>query len=277
VSRHRGTVADAAVSGLISHQFERNDMHNVRRALVGVTAGALALGLISAAPAMAIAPAGDVPSELRNFPYCELIPDTVANGIITEHVFNTLGFNTCPSDTWETITEQNVIDAYNAQYGSTGLATSATINGRRHWVLDSIKSGGGVTSSSDTLTVNGMELGLKGLLTTPVGDATIGTNAYEVNTVQRNTTYLFKKGRKIYQLIDPDGNVYVMQSYTTQMAPLTLKKLDRMGRFLDLPEGWRYRVVKLDKDLNLTASGSTQIVNDKFRNTYQVNPAAKVK
>jgi hypothetical protein len=61
------------------------------------------------------------------------------------------------------------------------------------------------------------------------------------------------------------------------MAPLTLKKLDRMGRFLDLPEGWKYRVVKLDKDLNLTASGSTQIVNDKFRNTYQVNPAAKVK
>ena len=250
-------------------------MFRSRRILVGVTSAALAAGLISAAPAFAAAPTGDVPSELRNFPYCELIPDTVANGTITEHVFNTLGFNTCPSDIWSTITEQSVVDAYNAQYGSTGLASSATINGRRHWVLDSIKSGGGVTSSSDTLTVNGMELGLKAILTTPVGEATIGTNAYEINTVQRNTTYLFKKGRKVYELIDPDGNVYVMQSYTTQMAPLTLKKLDRMGKFLQLPEGWKYRVRKLDKDLNLTAAGATQIVNDYFRNTYQINPAAK--
>ncbi len=250
-------------------------MKTVRRALVGVTAGALAVGLISAAPAFAVAPAADMPSDLRNFPYCELIPDTVANGVITEHVFNTLGFNTCPEDTWETITEQNVIDAYNAQYGSTGLATSATLNGRRHWVLDSIKADGGVTSSSDTLTVNGMELGIKGILTTPVGDATIGTNAYEVNTVQRNTTYLFKKGRKVYELIDPDKNVYVMQSYTTAMAPLTLKKLDHIGKFNQLPKGWKYRVRKLPKDLTLTAAGTTSIVNDYFRNTYQINPNAK--
>lgn len=246
-----------------------------RITIIAVAAGSLAAGLVGLTPAFAAAPAGDTPSELRDYPYCELIPDTVANGTITEHVFNTLGFNTCPKSTWGTITEQNVIDAYNAQYGSTGLATSATLNGRRHWVLDSIKANGGVTSSSDTLTVNGMELGLKGLLTTPVGDATIGTNAYEVSTVQRNTTYVFKKGRKVYELIDPDKNVYVMQSYTDAMAPLTLKKLDYIGKYNQLPKGWKYRVRKLPQDLTLTAAGTTSIVNDYFRNTYQINPAAK--
>lgn len=251
-------------------------MRSTRRfALAAVAAGVVAASLASVTPAFAAAPAGNVPSEVRDYPYCELIPDTVADGVITEHVFNTLGFNTCPKDQWSGITEQMVIDAYNAQYGSTGQATSATLNGRRHWVLDSIKSNGGVTSSTDTLTVNGMELGLKAVLTTPVGDATIGTNAYEVSTVQRNTTYVFKAGRKVYELIDPKKNVYVMQSYTDAMAPLTLKKLDYIGKYNQLPEGWKYRVRTLKKDLNLTAAGNTSIVNDYFRNTYQINPAAK--
>lgn len=248
-------------------------MRGVRRILVGASAAAIAVSLIGLTPAAA----GDVPSEVRDYPYCELIPDTVADGVITEHVFNTLGFNTCPKDTWATITEQNVIDAYNAAYGSTGLATSATLNGRRHWVMDTIKSNGGNSSSPDTLTVNGMELGKKAILTVPAGQATIGTNAYEVSTVQRSTTYVFKKGRKVYELVDPDKNVYVMQSYTDAIAPLTLKKLNFIGKYNQLPKGWKYRVRTLDQDLNLTANGATQIVNDYFRNTYQINPAAKKK
>lgn len=249
-------------------------MTAIRRcSIISATAAALAVTLLAGTPAAA----EDLPSDIRDYPYCELIPDTVADGVITEHVFNTLGFNTCPKDQWSTITEQSVIDAYNAAYGSSGMATSATLNGRRHWVMDSIKSNGGNSSSPDTLTVNGMELGKKAILTVPVGEATIGTNAYEINTVERSTTYIFKKGRKVYELIDPDRNVYVMQSYTDAVAPLTLKKLDRIGKFNQLPEGWKYRVRKLDKDLNLTANGETKIVNDRFFNTYQINPAAKRK
>ena len=249
-------------------------MRSVRRStIIGVTVGALAIGLGAFTPAMAAAPTGNVPSDVRDFPYCELIPDTVADGVTTEHVFNTLGFNDCPTDQWNGITEQMVIDAYNAQYG--GGATAATLNGRRHWVMDTIKSDGGTTSSTDTLTVNGMQLGLKALLTIPAGAPTIGTDPYVVNTVQRNTTYVFKAGRKVYELIDPDKNVYVMQSYTTQMQPLTLKKLDKIGPFNKLPKGWKYRVRTLKNDLTLTAAGTTSIVNDNFRNTYQINPAAK--
>lgn len=229
------------------------------------------VGIPGLAPAMAGSEAANVPSNVRNYPYCEVIPDTVSGGTLTEHVFNTFGFNNCPSASWSTITEQGIIDAYNAAYG--GNATSATINGRRHWVMDTIKSDGGTTSSPDTLTVNGLQFGLKGLLTAPADAATIGTDAYVVNTVQRNTTYVFKKGRKVFELIDPDGDVFVMQSYSTQFCPkLTLRALPRIGRFLQLPKGWRYHAHILREDLTLTAAGATQIVNDYCRNTYQVNP-----
>ncbi|MCX6410351.1 MAG: hypothetical protein NT143_07940 [Actinobacteria bacterium] len=136
--------------------------------------------------------AASAPMKVYDYPYCELIPDTVANGIITEHVFNTLGFNTCPTSSFSTITEQNVVDAYNAAYppaAEAAPATSATINGRRHWVMDTIQSTGGVTGSTDTLTVNGMELGLKAQLQVAVGAPTVGTVPYVATTVSRDTVY----------------------------------------------------------------------------------------
>lgn len=217
----------------------------------------------------------EVPEELRNYPYCELLPNTVADGEMTEYVFNTLGFNRCPNYLFDRITESDVISAYNKQYGANAI--SATVNGRRFWVLDNLVSNGGVSDSTYTLTVKGLKLGLRAQIITPVGSPTIGTDPYVVNTVQRNTMYTFKKGRYVYQLTDPCGNVYVMQSYTQQFEPtLTIEKLssNAMSALLELPEGWNYSYQRLNTTLQLTAAGETHIVNDLLRNTYQINPAA---
>lgn len=223
--------------------------------------------------------AASAPMKVYDYPYCELIPDTVANGIITEHVFNTLGFNTCPTSSFSTITEQNVVDAYNAAYPPTAgaaPATSATINGRRHWVMDTIQSTGGVTGSTDTLTVNGMELGLKAQLQVAVGDATVGTVPYVATTVSRDTVYVFNRGHRVFELIAPNKQVFVMQSYSQQVSSkLRMKTLRYIGPKDQLAAGWKYRSRVLTKNLTLTAAGTTQIVNDHFLNTFQVNPAAK--
>lgn len=222
------------------------------------------------------------PMKVYDYPYCELIPDTVANGTITEHVFDTLGFNMCPASTFNTITEQNIVDAYNAQYppaAGAAPATSATINGRRHWVMSTIQSTGGVTSPPDTLTVNAMQLGLKAVLTTPQGSSTVGEVPYVAQTVQRNTVYVFNAKRPINELVSPSGQVFVMQSYTLAFdSKLNLGRLGNVKYMTaknKMPQGWRYRTRTLKKDLTLTAAGTTQVVNDQLRNTYQVNPAAK--
>jgi hypothetical protein len=213
------------------------------------------------------------PAELRDYPYCEVIPDTVSGGTLTEYVFNTLPFGPCPVNKFTTITEQDIIDAYNAAYGAN--ATSATVNGPRHWVLDTLTPTGGVTNSGDTLTVDGIEFGLVGELQTPVDQPTVGTDPFVVNTVQRDTIYLFKKGLLVFELTDPSGNVYVMQSYSQQFDPLlSLERLPDINPPHLLPEGWSYAARRLTEDLTLTASGATQIVNDDYRNTYQINPAA---
>ena len=221
---------------------------------------------------------GGAPMKVYNYPYCELIPDTVANGVITEHVFNTLGFNTCPASQFDTITEQNIVDAYNAQYppaAGEAPATTATINGRRHWLMNTIQSTGGVTGSTDTLTVNGMELGLKATLQVPQGSPTIGEVPYVVNTVTRDTVYVFNKGLRVYELVAPNRKVYVAQSYTTAMnSKINVRNLRVIGKTQNqLPKGWSFRSCRLKSKLTLTASGTTQIVNDYLRNTYQINPA----
>ena len=114
-----------------------------------------------------------------------------------------------------------------------------------------------------------------GQLEVPVGAPPVGNDPYVVNTVQRNTIYTFKKGLQVFELTDPNGNVYVMQSYSQQMDPsLTLAKLPDIGPTKQLPEGWSYAARRLTEELTLTASGSTQIVNDYHRNTYQIDPVA---
>jgi hypothetical protein len=214
-----------------------------------------------------------IPRDVRDYPYGEAIPDTVGSGTLTEHVFNTLGYNTCPTNQWNTITESNISAAFNQQYN--GNSTNATINGRRHWVMDTIVNNSvGTNANTNTLLVNGLWFGLQALLTVPVGAPTIGQQPYVVNTVDRYTTYTFKKERLVYELTDPSGNVYVMQSYSEQIDPtLTLANLPYIASEDQLPEGWTYQARTLPEDLVLTANGSTQIVNDHLRNTFQINPS----
>lgn len=213
-----------------------------------------------------------IPRDVRDYPYGEAIPDTVGNGTLTEHVFNTLGYNTCPTNQWDTITESNISTSFNQQYN--GNSTNATINGRRHWVMDTIVNNSvGTNANTNTLLVNGLWFGLQALLTVPVGAPTIGQQPYVVNTVDRYTTYTFKEGRLVYELTDPSGNVYVAQSYSQQIdRSLTLAKLPFIAYEDQLPEGWTYQARTLPTDLVLTANGATQIVNDHLRNTFQLNP-----
>jgi hypothetical protein len=209
------------------------------------------------------------PAEVRDYLYCEVVLDATVNGVISHPVFNTVGYQTstpgdsCPN--WATQTSQEVIAAYNADPSYTGGATDVTMNLPRHFVMDSVVESG--SSTNGILWVDTTEYGYVANLTTPPQPV------YVVTTVQRNSTWTYKKGTLVYELTDPNGITYVMQSYTTLVDPkLTLRKLSHIGPKDQLPTGWKYKARRLKAELNLTATGSTQIVNDYFRNTYQINP-----
>ena len=88
--------------------------------------------------------------------------------------------------------------------------------------------------------------------------------------VLRSNVWQFKRGGEIYELTDPEGHVYVMQSYSQIIdSDLQESDLSSLGMRLDLPTGWSFSSRLLDENLELTAGGEAIVVQDNLRNTYQ--------
>lgn len=219
----------------------------------------------SASSSSASSSAAGTPQELRDVRYCEVIPAVTDGDTIHSTVYNTLGYNNCPERQWKDLTE----DIVNSEFGS----QSSQLNGPRHWVIDQAQQPSApapIDGVPATFTFGGIETGIRGQLSTPVGTPLVGDQYYVVNTVQRDTVWVYLAGTLVYQLTDPDGNVYVMQSYSTQLNPsLTLDGLPTLAQSLTLPAGWQFGTQTLDEQLNLVTGGTAYVVNDNFANSYQ--------
>jgi hypothetical protein len=204
---------------------------------------------------------GSVPTELRDVRYCEVIPSVTQGDTTTTSVYNTLGSNFCPPEQWNSLTEAEV----NQEFGS----QSAELNGPRHWVMDSI-SASGESTTGETFTFGGIEFNLRATLTSPAGQPTVGQQFYVPNQVQRDTTFTYKAGKPIFELTDPAGNVYVMQSYAQIVdKTLTYAQLPSLANKLQLPQGWTYSTETPGQNFELVATGIAYVVNDDLANSYQ--------
>ncbi len=115
---------------------------------------------------------------------------------------------------------------------------------------------------------------MRRVATIPIrSDAELAQTPYTERTIKRRNTWTWGTGRRVYELLAPDGSNYVMQSYSQIRDPqLALGQLRGLGSRLELPQGWTYRSRKLKEDLTLRARGSATIVQDDLTNTYQLLP-----
>jgi len=190
-----------------------------------------------------------------------VIPSVTQGSTVTTSIYNTLGYNACPPVQWAALTEDRV----NREFGS----QLAKLNGPRHWVLDGIQASGS-SKTGQTFTFGGIEMGLRATLTTQIGQPTVGNQFYVPNEVQRDTVWIYHAGKPIFELRDPQGNVYIMQSYA-QMADrtLTIEQLPDLASKLDLPPGWSYKTETPSAELDLPSNGLATVVNDDLYNSYQ--------
>jgi len=93
---------------------------------------------------------------------------------------------------------------------------------------------------------------------------------YTVRHVDRQAVFFFDAGSPIYELVDPDGNAYVLQAYCIGVDPtLSEADLPGLGDRLDLPEGWTYRTRVLDEELIVdTSEAVATVLQDELENTY---------
>jgi haloalkane dehalogenase len=96
--------------------------------------------------------------------------------------------------------------------------------------------------------------------------------SYSPGYIYRNNTFKYRNGRQVYVLDAPDGESFVLQSFTRHWDQgLTEASLAHLGGRLDLPDGWGFRTEVLDRDLEISSSNENlaHVLHDNLHNVYQ--------
>lgn len=194
--------------------------------------------------------------DLRDYQYCEVLP-VFKNGdkIVTE-VYNTISCNKCPDDKWLKLKA----DELKIKLG----AKNVVLNGPRHWVINKAKVDSDVKYDK-TASFGDIQIRLAAQI-----DGEIEIKKYSDVTVKRWTTWFYHTNNEVYKLVNPQGEEYIMQSYSRQVnRTQSIDDLRELGSKLQLPSGWTFKTEILDKDFELTAKGQAWVIQDDFGNTYQ--------
>ena len=219
--------------------------------LVAATA-VIALGPGSASAAKT----GDL-TGLYNQRYCEIFAVHAPNppGFSID-IFNTVGLNDCPRDQWDALDWDQV----KTETGALGTRP----NGPRRWLIDAVLGG----EADAPVTLAGLEVRKVAVLNLP----TLTPENFSEMKIGRTTTWVYRKGRKLHFLVSPDGRKYALQAYTTNIdKSLRARNLDKLGSNpgMGMPEGWKFKTIKLKKQLKLPAPGVATILRDGLEGTYQ--------
>jgi hypothetical protein len=195
---------------------------------------------------------------LHDARYCEFLVLKGAPPNATATVWNTIGLNKCPASWW------NAFDA--GEVAKELGATIVVLNGPRHFLMDSVS----VPRKGRVMTFHGQKM--RRVASIPIRTAAeLAQVPYTDRVITRKNTWHWKAGRRIWELVAPGGDTYVMQSYSQiKDRSMSIRKLGALGRRLELPTGWRYRSRVLRRPLVLGANGSATIVQDELQDTYQL-------
>ena len=167
--------------------------------------------------------------------------------------------NDCPESRWAALDAGTIAVANSVPF--------AELNGPRYWLMNSItkersgpeviKTFGGIAMIKEATVVLGTSVAAALVPFTP-------------HTVSRQASFTFAKGRQVYELVEPGGTAWIMQTYSQAKDPnLSQTDLPGLGSRLTLPPGWTYRIRTLTKPLVVaTANRPAQVLQDNLENSY---------
>lgn len=173
-------------------------------------------------------------------------------------VYNTFPLNDCPAELWQKLDPQAIA----AENG----AMAALLNGPRYWLMDSIGKCG-----RDTLERKAFG-GIEMLRQATVVLASMNPSPYSVNRVNRKAVFIFDASREVYELIDPEGQRWVMQTFSQTVDPsLSRSELPGLAERLSLPAGWTFQPRRLASALRIdTTTQDACVTQDDLANSYSL-------
>ena len=201
---------------------------------------------------------GNTQGSVRGVRYCEILA-VINEGGFRADVYGTQGLSECPAAQWEALDPEAIQEELGA--------LAILMNGPRYWLID------GLTSFSEIGEPRFFgELEMRKIASVELAPGDISQDPYTERSVVRDTEFTFAAGSEIYELTEPTGKVYVMQSYAQIVDEmLTEADLPTLGDSLQLPEGWTYRARVLDESLVIVdEEGIAVVIQDELQNTYQL-------
>jgi hypothetical protein len=176
-------------------------------------------------------------------------------------VYNSFPLNDCPADLWSQLDPQVIATEHGA--------AAALLNGPRYWLMSTIEKA--VTGTPETKTFGGIEM----LRQATVQLSSMNPAPYTVNKVSRHAVFVFDANRPIFELIDPQGRRWVMQTRSQIVDPtLSLDDLPGLAARLRLPSGWSYQPRTLTSPLRIdTTTEDAHVTQDDLANSYSLETA----
>jgi hypothetical protein len=199
--------------------------------------------------------------DMRGHKYCEIV--LAKKGFNFSIYSSAKKMNGCPEDWWNQITSSAVKKETKAYF--------VYLNGPSYCVSDDFEYPN--AAQSERLVLNNIEMQKVGFIHLNVMDLVYAGKPYREHRVLQHSVLIYRAGRPVYELIDPNHHVYIMRSYNVKLQPQSEQTLSVLSSQLTLPKGWSFKTGTLQNDIYLTSINYQAILlQDNFLNTYQKAP-----
>jgi len=194
----------------------------------------------------------------RNMRFCEILIVRL-RGV---DIYNTTGVSDCPDELWNALDVKKIRKQFHA--------LKVEKNGPHFWMMDSQTVSFGTRVSFGGIDARWVA---RLPLTTALAAAT-GSKPYKVFYPKKTQKMVYSKGKPVYELIDPDSNVYVLQAREEKFP---IDSLANLGQQLKLPNAWQFRTETPGEDLVLDLKSDQTIyaVGDEFHQYWTRIPKSK--
>jgi hypothetical protein len=190
--------------------------------------------------------------------YCEIVS---SENFSDFNIYNTNGLNDCPKSWWTNLKDHALQKKYHFKF--------VYLSGPRLWLIDSIQN---QPNSRDLKNIEGQKLRKVATFHPQLSSLMSRHGPYTDYQIQRGQSYHFKKGRMVYELVNPQGKIYVLHSISLKHRTQVPGQLNHLAQSLKLPSGWQIKQGQINEDKVLRPIAQTiHVIQDDFENTYQLS------